>query len=79
MRTPLLIQTALACRVTSDPMSNVPFDWFSEPAKEARDWMRSEELLDESGTKLTERGVVWVEAICNTPLPVKTWVMPDRN
>ena len=25
---------------------------------------------------ITERGHVFVEALCNMPLPVKTWVMP---
>ena len=26
--------------------------------------------------RITERGRVFVEALCNMPLPVKTWVMP---
>ena len=26
--------------------------------------------------RITERGSVFVEALCNMPLPVKTWVMP---
>ena len=29
--------------------------------------------------RITERGRVFVEALCNMPLPVKTWVMPESG
>src|SRR3990167_7355510 len=29
--------------------------------------------------RITERGRVFVEALCNMPLPVKTWVMPENG
>ena len=29
--------------------------------------------------RITERGRVFVEALCNMPLPIKTWVMPKRG
>lgn len=29
--------------------------------------------------KLTERGRVFVDALCETPLPIQTWVMPSEG
>ena len=57
---------------------------FSAPAvRDAIDWFKDGGKLlelDASGNgrsyKLSERGVVFVEALCNTKLPEQRWVMP---
>ena len=78
--TPMTIQTALACLVCPEnPASKVGFDWYSEPAKRARSWRRTYELLEEDESVLTDRGKAWTLAICMTPLPVAKWVIPANE
>lgn len=57
---------------------------FSAPAvREAINTFRDDLLLLEAtdgltraGYRLTQRGHVFVDALCETPLPVQSWVMP---
>lgn len=42
--------------------------------------LRAEELLPKEYLyPLTERGRVYVEALCKVPLPVQKWVMPEEE
>jgi hypothetical protein len=46
-----------------------PGGWDSNAGKETREWLKVNGLIDPETEDATARGVRWVTAICNTPLP----------
>lgn len=75
---PLTITIMFECYATSKPGVNIPEQiWNSEAAKCARALLASYDLIDASTDRSTERGDAWVKFICETPLPVKQWVLPS--
>jgi len=73
---PLTINIMLAIYCSSDPASFVGEQtWNSRAAKESRDWLSTNCLIE--GNCATEKGRAWVSFICQTPLPIQTWVRPE--
>lgn len=77
---PLMIIIMLECYQTSKPGANIPHQiWDSEAAKCARALLASHDLIDAATDQSTDRGDAWVEFICQTPLPVRRWVLPATS
>lgn len=81
--TPLKIEILLHYRVSGTDFRDGNF---SAPAvREAINWFISESLLktavrsDGRRYALTERGEVYVTALCDMPLPIQTWAMPSTK
>lgn len=76
MLTPLTIEIMLQCYCSPNPTANISERiWNSPAAKETREWLLSERLIDLED-RATDRGRAWVDFICSTPLPEMKWVMP---
>jgi hypothetical protein len=74
---PVTITVMMACYFSSEPEKAFVSTWASQSWVSARDWLLKEGLIDK-GHKSTERGDVWVKAMCTVPLPIEqmTWVIP---
>jgi hypothetical protein len=46
-----------------------PGGWDSPAGIETREWLKRNGLIDPETEDATARGIRWVTAICNTPLP----------
>jgi hypothetical protein len=75
---PLHIIIALEYAVSGEPGTNVPSNiWGSPAARDVKQRLIDDEMIQDG--EPTERLMAWVEFICETPLPVKTWVRPDST
>lgn len=52
----------------------------SEAFNDAVAWFEESDLITDAqhGYQTTERGDAFVRALCETPLPIKKWVMPGK-
>lgn len=74
---PLHIRFALAMYMSPEPWSVLDESWDSEAGKEIKAWMERECLIDweQRPTYATERLRVWVDHLCDQPLPETIWVI----
>ena len=78
-RSPMLIRIMLACYYSPDPEDEIGLgSWTSEVGQDVRTWLAENGLIDDYN-RATDRGKAWVDFICQTPLPIATWVLPDRK
>lgn len=79
--TPLQIKMMLHYYTSADPYAkDDPWHASSDAVSLQRTMLVRDGLLGNAcGTDwvVTDRGRAYVEALCNMPLPVKKWVMPD--
>lgn len=76
---PLQIIIMLTCYYSPEPASEVGVErWHSKAADDIREQLRKDGLIDDFNA-VTERGRAWVEYICRTPLPVQSWILPERT
>jgi hypothetical protein len=77
---PITIIYMLACYTSPKPEEEVggPSVWNSEAGRETRNWLRDNGLVGEDW-RATEKGIAWVQFICETPLPVSKWVLPEER
>ena len=76
---PLQIIIMLICYYSPKPVSEIDVSrWHSQAADEIREQLRRDGLIDDSN-RATERGRAWVDYICRTPLPVQSWILPERK
>ena len=69
---PLTIDIMLLCFYSNSPEDNMlPIRWNSPAAMMVRGWLRDEDLIDDEN-RATDRGKLWVEAICSARLPEKS-------
>lgn len=77
MRSHLEIRMALAYACSDIPAQFFSeSEWASPAANKVRQWLMTNDLIDANG-HMTDRLKVYTEALCDTPLPVHRWVMPD--
>lgn len=75
---PITIMFMLACYFTPEPENYFGKEqWNSAAGFETRNWLMKHELID-SDFRATSRGQSWVRYICRTPLPVPSWILPER-
>lgn len=67
----------IECAISAEPGVNVPYEvWDSNPARDIRASLRSEGLIGDNN-KATDKGRAWVKFICQVPIPVQQWVLPE--
>lgn len=77
---PLAVQIMIECHLSADPGINFHRDvWLSHAAERVRERLVAEGLIEPCKFTATARGSAWVNFICQTPLPMQTWVLPDRE
>ncbi|WP_333793337.1 hypothetical protein [Hyphomicrobium sp.] len=77
---PLTIQVLIECVCSDKPGSNIPESVWRDPeAHYARSLLRCHGLIDGPDYHATARGKAWLSFICQTPLPVQEWVLPERK
>ena len=70
---PLTIQIAIACYVSTKPFEVVGAAiWESPATREVLAWLKVNELVDE-GYRSNDKLKAWVEKICETPQPYLAW------
>lgn len=76
-RCPVLIETMLICHYAAEPQRQIQRTMATD---EAVRWLAEKGLID-GKLAATDKGRAWVNAICETPLPVPvtTWQIPDRT
>ena len=73
---PLHITIAIEYAQTNEPGANIPKNiWNSQAAEGVKAWLAGQGLI-ENGQR-TDKLCAWVDFICDTPLPVKTWRRAD--
>lgn len=78
-RAPILIDFMLACYTRPEPCEALgEAHWDSPAGRQTRLWLRENDLIDDN-YRPTERGAAWVRFICDTPLPVAVWTLPERR
>jgi hypothetical protein len=60
---------AIECCANGGGRNIWPGGWDSPAGKQTREWLKENGLIDPETEDATARGVRWVTAICNTPLP----------
>lgn len=66
---PIAIEFMFACYVSGRPERAIRAGgWDSVAGVETRTWLKSEGLVDGS-YEVTERGLAWIRAILDTPIP----------
>jgi hypothetical protein len=82
---PLTIRIMFAIHCVPDGTEQfVPSsEWNSPAGRGARQWLLENNLIilndGESVFRATERGAAWIKYICDTPLPISQWVLPNRE
>jgi len=76
---PIVVSFMLVCYFSPNPEEELGHaHWNSGAGLETRKWLSDNGLID-AGHRATERGKAWVEFICQTPLPVVRWTLPERK
>lgn len=76
---PLTIKIMLACYTSPDPEEEIGSHiWNSESGASARNWLKSDALID-LNHRPSGKGEAWVEFICDTPIPVLRYQLPERE
>ena len=76
---PIHINFMLACYCGPDPEQTLGSDhWNSEAGMDTRIWLAEKGLIGDD-LRATEKGEAWVKFICETPLPVSKWGLPERG
>lgn len=76
---PLAFRIALAVKTSDNPASMfTSCQWCSKPARDARDMLVREGIIDRD-LAITEKGIVWIDAALSTPFPVSRWEIPARE
>ena len=79
MLAPIHIKFMLACHCSGDPENTLgSAHWNSSAGHDTKQWLIENDLIDENN-RSTPRGRAWVQFICQTPLPVATWTLPERS
>ena len=69
----------LACYVSPLNIGNHALgEWNSPAGITSRRWLYENGLID-GDERATDKGRAWVNHICATPLPVGSWVLPERD
>lgn len=77
---PLAVQIMIECHCSAEPGINFQRDvWLSHAGERVREWLVAEGLIEPCKFRATPRGSAWVKFLCQTPLPMQTWVLPDRE
>lgn len=76
--TPFTIQMLLTCHWSPTPEDQYePKIWNSDAGTATRGWLMDNGLIDDHW-KVTARGRALVNILCTTPLPVLSWVAPEK-
>jgi hypothetical protein len=75
---PIKISFMLACYAYPEPADILGItQWNSMAGCETRKWLQDNGLVN-GEYRITEKGEAWVKFICETPLPVMRYSLPDR-
>lgn len=76
---PFTIEMMIACYCSPEPDAFLGSSrWNSPAAIKTLAWLKENSLVTPDN-RATARGEAWMLHICNTPLPVSKWVLPERE
>lgn len=77
--TPLDLNVLIECCTSVEPGCNwYPEHWDSWAAQVTRTEFRLQGVIDDNN-KATEKGKAWLEFICQTPMPIQEWKLPENE
>lgn len=76
--TPYEIVMLLHCHTTPNPDESWPYK-HTKLRDDTIDWFKNQELIHAHSLQTTAKGDALVRGLCQVPMPVQVWVIPDAK